>query len=105
MSSHPHRLDLTDVARQDLRDILRSTRARWGSRQGDAYQRQLTDAFERLLRFPDLGRRADRFAPNLRSHTVGQHVIYYQTSESVVTVLRLLHQKMDADAELGDDTA
>ena len=99
------RLDLTDAAEQDIRGILRSTRSRWGDRRANAYERQLTDALEQLLRYPQLGRRADHFASDLRVHTVGQHVVFYRAIDRVVTVVRLLHVRMDAVSEFVGETS
>lgn len=72
------RLALTDDAERDIRGILRFGRDRWGADRADSYGRQLADALEQLRCFPEIGRRADHFAPHLRALTVGQHVVYDQ---------------------------
>ena len=67
----------------------------WGFAQRDAYREALDQAFTTLSVNPLIGRSRDEIAPNLRSHTIQQHVIYRVAVETV-TVLRVLHGKMDA---------
>jgi toxin ParE1/3/4 len=97
------RLDLTDAAERDIRGILRFSRGRWGPERGETYGRRLADALQRLQLFPERGRRADRFAPGLRAHTVGQHVVYYLVNDEAVTIVRVLHERMDAEAVFDGD--
>jgi plasmid stabilization system protein ParE len=41
-------------------------------------------------------------SPNVRSRPVGEHVILYEADEHVVTVLRIIHRRMDIERALGD---
>jgi toxin ParE1/3/4 len=87
---------LKPAARRDVRSILLYTGQKWGFGQRDAYREALDQAFATLSVNPLIGRSRDEIAPNLRSHTIQQHVIYYRVEVETVTVLRVLHGKMDA---------
>jgi toxin ParE1/3/4 len=87
---------LKPAARRDVRSILLYTRQRWGVAQRDAYRKALDQAFATLSIDPLIGRSRDEIAPSLRSHGVQQHIVYYRVAAETVTVLRVLHRKMDA---------
>jgi toxin ParE1/3/4 len=92
-------LDLTEEAERDMRSILRFTRATWGVRQRDIYAQLLRTALDQLTRFPDLGERQEFLPPEVRARRVGQHVIYYWPQPERISVLRVLHSRMDAAAQ------
>jgi toxin ParE1/3/4 len=93
------KLDLTEEAERDIRSILRFTRATWGVRQRDIYAQQLRSALNQLTRFPELGERQEFLPPEVRAHRAGQHVIYYWLRPELISVLRILHSRMDAAAQ------
>ena len=95
MSVRRSKVVLKPAARRDVRSILLHTSQRWGFAQRDAYREALDQAFTTLSVNPFIGRARDEIAPNLRSHNVQQHVIYYRVEVETVTVLRVLHGKMD----------
>lgn len=97
-----HRLILTPEAEDDIRSILEYTLVTWGERQHDRYARRIAVTLGDLARFPYLGRSRDELAPGLRSHPVGEHVVYYRVEPVSITILRVLHRNMDATTALGD---
>lgn len=94
------KLDYTAEARKDLRAILRYTRKVWGDRQRDIYARRLTGAIEELTRYPYMGEERDDIPAEMRAKPVEQHVIFYRVDDQAVTIIRLLHTKMDAATRL-----
>jgi len=64
--------------------------------QRDAYREALDQAFTTLSVNPLIGRSRDEIAPPPRSHNMQQHVIDDRVAVETVTVLRVLHEKMDA---------
>jgi toxin ParE1/3/4 len=96
MSVRRAKVVLKPAARGDVRSILLSTGQRCGFAQRDAYREALDQAFTTLSVNPLICRSRDEIAPNLRSHTIQQHVIYDRVEVETVTVLRILHGKMDA---------
>ncbi len=93
------KLDLTEEAERDMRSILRFTRTTRGVRQRDIYAQQLQTALAELTRFPDLGERQEFLPAEIRARRVGQHVIDYWRQPELISVLRILHSRMDAAAQ------
>jgi toxin ParE1/3/4 len=89
------RLEIAPEADDDLRAILADSFAVWGERQQTIYAARLASAYGDLLAHPHLGHSRDDVSPKVRALPVGHHVIYYRVDERVVTILRLLHERMD----------
>jgi toxin ParE1/3/4 len=50
---------------------------------------------------PTIGRACNDVRPGYRKHAVGSHTLYYRIgSDDVIDVVRVLHQRMDADRHL-----
>lgn len=88
------KLVLSPAARQDFIDILRYTGATWGQGQLHVYRDKLNDALQLIGRNPGLGHRAPELPETHRLYFVGSHVIVYRDQETVVAVVRILHQRM-----------
>jgi toxin ParE1/3/4 len=86
-----HKLQLTEDARADLRDIRRSTAQRWGVQQRDAYYAKLIKAMRSLLDYPELGPLRDDLYLGCRSLAAEQHVIFYRVIGDEIVVGRVLH--------------
>lgn len=78
------------------------TGERWDVEQRDAYREEIDRAFATLSANPRIGRRRDGIASGLRSYQVRQHVIYYRVGTGTVTVVRILHGKMEAARHLDE---
>lgn len=87
-------------ARRDLQEIWQHTLARWGLRQTQAYRRKLTSAFLLLTRDPELGVKCRSVRRKYRKIPVGRHVIYYRVEDGGITVVRVLHERMQAQRRL-----
>lgn len=96
MTESNRRIDLASEARRDFRDTLRFSRRQWGEDQRDRYARRLIGAMERLVQFPDLGERRDDLSKGLRGLSIEQHIIFCRVDDRAITVMRILHVKMDA---------
>jgi toxin ParE1/3/4 len=68
----------------------------WGTAQGNAYIEAINRALSTLSANPRIGRSQSGIASNLYAYRVRQHIIYYRLHADTVTVLRILHGKMDA---------
>jgi toxin ParE1/3/4 len=79
---------------------LRFSAETWGSAQRDNYRAALDQALTTLGRSPHIGRVRDEISHGLRSYRVEQHIIFYRVAADTVTILRILHQKMDVDQHL-----
>ncbi|MBF0152249.1 MAG: type II toxin-antitoxin system RelE/ParE family toxin [Magnetococcales bacterium] len=98
MSFHKHRLDLSDAARKDLRDILAYTLLTWGERQFVDYKNLLDGALHTIERDPTTGRTRNR--SSVRVFPVGRHVIFYRIEQNIVYIIRILHDCMSFDLHL-----
>ena len=100
MSARKPRLALSDNAERDLRNLLAFTEQQWGKAQRHTYRQRFIAAFAELLRFPDLGPARPELGQGIRAYRVGQHVVIYQSSETDLLVVRILHVRRDLDVEL-----
>lgn len=91
---------LTPLAMEDLRDIWRYGAERWGLDQTERYGEKLLDAFEFLALNPQAGFSIDAIRAGYKRHAVGSHLIFYRLSGETVEVVRILHQRMDAERQL-----
>ena len=93
-------LRLTRKAAADLSDIADFTIAEFGIEQAGRYRDQFARCFASLLDNPFLGRSANELAPGLRRIRQQAHVVFYQPSEEVILVVRVLHHRMDFEQHL-----
>lgn len=97
------RLLLSDIAKADIREILRSTRAQFGPLQVPKYRALLSEARKRLRENPGLGHHREGLPPDWRLFHISQrgrparHFILYVVNgaENRIDVLRVLHDAMD----------
>ena len=73
----------------------------WGRTQRDRYKARIDRALWDLPRFPNLGRARDELLPGLRSHPVGQHVVFYRVTDDEIIISRIIHGRRDIDAVFG----
>ena len=92
---------LSPAAQNDLGEIWDYTREHWGIDQAEQYLREIQRAIERVVSNPTIGRACNDVRPGYRKHVVGSHTLYYRIgSDDVIDVVRVLHQRMDADRHL-----
>ena len=95
-----HSIHKTRRARNDLRGIWRDTYDKWGDRQADKYLDVLNAGIERLKDNPKLGKPRDTLRPGYRSLHVNRHIVYYMLEPSLIRIIRVLYDGMDADRHL-----
>lgn len=91
---------LTRKAREDLRSIGRYTQATWGRDQRSQYLSRLDVAFHALAQSPEMGQACDYIREGYHKYHVGRHFIFYRQSDVGITVIRILHDRMDVEAHL-----
>lgn len=88
-------------AQADLIAIGRFTAKEWGIVQRNSYLKQLDDCFSQLSKNPKLGMACDFIAKGYRKFPQGSHLIFYkQGPESMVEIIRVLHNTMDIESKL-----
>lgn len=97
------RFRLTPAAQDDLDDIWDHTAATWSVEQAERYIYLLRDRIVALAAGRSVAQRADEIKPGYRRSLVGAHVIFFrQEPGEALTVVRILHQSMDATRRLPD---
>jgi toxin ParE1/3/4 len=85
-------------ANADLDQIWHYSAKNWGELRAETYLRSIFEAAERLKDNPRLGRSREDVRRGYRSLIIGSHLIFYQLNQETVTVIRILHQRMDVNA-------
>lgn len=93
-------LRLTPAALGDLEDIWRYTAQQWGEAQAAHYLDVLNDAFVALAQSPRSAPQCEHIRPGYRRQTVERHAVYFRVDADVVIVVRVLHERMDAQRHL-----
>ena len=57
----------------------------------DKVLRQITDKFERILEFPQMGKERNDLLLGLRSFPVGKYIIFYQETDFGLEIVRIIH--------------
>lgn len=93
------RYRLSPLAIADLEAIWSWTAERWSVEQAESYHAALVAAFEGLGRGSKKGRPVDIREGYLK-YAAGAHLIFYRQSAASIDVIRILHQRMDAEGHL-----
>jgi toxin ParE1/3/4 len=87
---------LTKKAVEDLSNIWEYTYEVWSESQADKYYELLTNSFQELVQYPELGKSYDEIDRAILGLQVGKHIVFYRVAESKdIEILRILHQRMD----------
>lgn len=87
---------LTPAAEHDLEIIWTYTVQHWGMNQAERYIDLLTNAFEELSASPMTPPACDHIRPGYRRISHERHMIYFRVTDYGITVVRILHDRMDA---------
>lgn len=87
---------LTSEAAKDIDGIVEYTLLNFGDNQADKYAASLTQCFNLIADIPTLGREYER-RPGLRQFLHGRHVIFYRVDLDNVSIVRVLHERMNPD--------
>jgi toxin ParE1/3/4 len=98
MSSPKRRIELSQQAKEDFRDILSYTLTTWGESQLAKYRASINDALHVILHNSSAGRPSVK--PALMVLTVEQHRIFYRTIDDTIYIVRILHERMDTSRHL-----
>jgi toxin ParE1/3/4 len=91
---------LTPAAEGDLEAIWTYTLQQWSAEQADRYIDTLTAAFAELAQSPKNAPACDQIRPGYRRRSIGRHMIYFRTTTFGIVVVRILHDRMDAQRHL-----
>jgi toxin ParE1/3/4 len=89
----------TDLARADLREVLRYLR-RHSRPAAERLAQAVKERLSRLSKFPQFGRERPEFGVGVRSTVVGDYIIVYHATAAVVTVIRIFHGSRDIETQM-----
>ena len=90
-------------ALEDLDSIWRYTYFQWSVQQADKYYNMLIYKILFLAANVEAGRKIDHIKAGYRSYSAESHVIFYTVAaNSKITVIRILHQRMDIPSRLNE---
>ena len=92
------RLELRPEALEDLFSIWNWSEQHWGESQADSYVDDIRTVWDGLA-IGTVRSRPSRIS-DYRLKTVGSHVIYLRESDDALIVVRILHDRMDAERHL-----
>lgn len=87
---------LSPAAQRDLDEVFDYTVAQWGLAQALRYTDQIEAACAELAEAPLLAQDCSHIRPGYRRRGVEQHVLYFRVMPYGISVVRLLHARMDA---------
>lgn len=87
------------AAEIDIGEIWDYTADRWGPDQADSYTDAIRDACYALAKGTKRGRPAG-VLPDFQKYLCGSHVVYFLDYADHLDVIRILHQRQDAERHL-----
>ena len=91
---------LTEAAATDLEHIMGWTLQTFGSDQAERYAQSLSACLNRIASRPGLGAAIDQIKPGYRRIRHQSHAVFYCECAWGVLIVRILHQRMDAESAL-----
>ena len=90
----------TRQAENDLDSIMDFSFQKWGAKQSLIYLDGLEELAQNLANFPDLGTDRTRLFKGLLSFPYLSHVLFYTKQPHGITVVRVLHKRMEPKRHL-----
>jgi len=95
------RYEFTHEAERDLEVITDFTYEQWGRRQAEKYINGLNERAQNLADNPGLGMKRGALLEGLLSFPYLSHVLYYVQQTHGITVIRVLHKRVDHERTIG----
>lgn len=91
---------LTPAAERDLEGIWLYTAQQWSPGQADHYIDILTSTFSDLAQYPKTAPTCDQIRSGYRRRSIEQHMIYFRITTYGISIIRILHDRMDTPRKL-----
>jgi toxin ParE1/3/4 len=88
------------LAKDDLKGIWHYSFNKWGEDKAAEYLRQLNARMQGLGNNPEIGRPRDYIRQGYRSIQVNRHIIFYRLQGQEIDIIRVLHERMNAEKYL-----
>jgi toxin ParE1/3/4 len=90
------------AARSDLKNIGAYTQKVWGSKQRRIYLKGLDSSFHFLSENPLSGTPCNYISEGLRKHKFESHLVFYESINDGILIVRVLHKSMDIELNFQD---
>jgi len=97
------RYKLTPEAECDLEIIWHDTAENWGVKQAINYVNDLDRMFGRLAETPLICRLRTELDPPVHIHHHAKHLIVYVVADTHISIVRILHERMDFEDRLSEN--
>lgn len=87
--------NFTTIALKDLEEIIDYTSEKWGKAKASEYIDGLEDLAQKLADNPYIGSKQDHLAEGLIAFPYISHVFYYMKKPHGITIIRILHKRMN----------
>lgn len=87
-------------AQNDLLEIGRYSKKKWGIRQRNKYLSELDRMFGQLADNPHLGRKCDHIRMGYCRYEHASHIIFYKFMDSYILISRILYKGMDVKSRI-----
>lgn len=87
------KLTISKPAQRDLANIYNYTLTNWGENQFKKYSKRIDDGFKLIIENPQIGKARLEYY----SLMIEQHIIFYKIKDDEISIVRILHKKMDFD--------
>ncbi len=91
---------LSPKAQHDLEGIWDYTVQRWDEYQAERYVRAIWKAIGDVAADPRRARPCDEVRSGYWKYPAGSHVLFFRVSDGRIVIVRILHQRMDAQQHL-----
>lgn len=94
---------ISSKAKSDLIGIWEFTFKHWSLEQADKYYQIIIDKIKNICIKPDIGKSYQNIRPGYWGAPVKSHIIFYKVAdENTIEVVRVLHQRMDYQGNIGE---
>ncbi len=91
-----HQVERTPLANEDILAIWNYI-AKDNVQAADNLLLNIDECFSRLARTPKIGRLQEKYGTGIRAFPVGKYIIFYQSIEKGIEVIRVLHGARNLD--------
>lgn len=91
---------ISKAAIKDLESIWMFTKTRWSERQADRYYQLIINEIQAICAHPNAGLNYGHFRKGYYASKVKSHLIFYRIKSSKIEVIRVLHERMDVNAQI-----
>ena len=99
MSNHK-RFQLRPQAENDLEQIYDYSLQEFGDERAEQYIKDLDTTFQKLANNPSLAKNYAFVRADLLAYRVVSHVVFFNLTDSGITIVRVLHKSLDCGLHL-----